>query len=394
MEETNKPKVSIDLLTDEAIIDYTREGGKDRVLNDHRDLDLRRDFVLPIPGGIFDIGCFGSPIQDRCLCGKIRRPSPEPCPNCGARVYTTQESLRKFARIELPFYYLNSLRFEVFKNLFDDIFKDVKIVKNFRSDNLKEIGYSQRSSRSFGMKVFDTCQFDYNNDKKELTVTEFITDETKCSYEGLLSIIEKYFPNRVTEFKRLINRYYIVQPPAMRPFTLDRRNSGNKRMGMHKLNYWYSIILRFCCVDNLEAKDSNYENVMARFKTPGEKVRYTALLRSMLNSGRKIATELLNTSKKNKARDLYVVNTKNSARCAIVPSTTLAIDEIGFPKSIAYELCRGGFIDYLMKELNFSRVEALKATRLEYNNPETEKMFKEYAEKQIVLDYRYNWYVR
>lgn len=48
-------------------------------------------------------------------------------------------------------------------------------------------------------------------------------------------------------------------------------------------------------------------------------------------------------------------------------------------------MCREGFLDYLMKELNFTKNEALKATKEEYNNPETLKMFKEYAEKQIVL---------
>lgn len=377
--------VSLELLTDEAIIDYTKSEGKDQVLFDHRDLNLRFDGVHPIAGGVYDVEIFGSPIEDRCICGKIRQSSSEPCPNCGARVFTRSEGLRRFARIELPFYYLNELRFDIFKELFEDIFKDSTKKLDFFGDDLRRNGYSARGAKKLGIKVFDTCQFDYNPTKKELTISEFITDETKCSYEGLIKIIEEHFPDRLIEFKKLINRYYLVLPAMMRPFTLAIKD-GKKVMGSHKLSIWYSIIIRLCCVEDNKDNDLNYNDVISKFTTPGEKVRYTALLRALLNTGKKEATELLNTSKENLARDLYSVRTKNSARCPIVPSTELAIDELSVPTHIAYEMCREGFINHLMKELNFTRTEALKVTKDEYNNPETLKLFKEYAEKQIVLD--------
>ncbi len=379
--------VSLELLTDESIIDYTRSDGKDLVVNDHRDLNLKYDRVQPIPGGVYDVSIFGSPIEDRCICGKIRQPSAEPCPNCGARVFTREEGLRRFARIELPFYYLNELRFDIFKDLFDDIFSDTKKELDFSGDDLKVGGYSSRGSKKLGIKVFDTCQFEYNPKKKTLKISEFITDEEKCSYEGLLKIIEKHFPERLVEFKKLINRYYLVLPAIMRPFTVGYRG-GKKVMGSHKLSLWYSIIIRLCCVEaTVSNSDLNYAEVMARLSTPGERVRYTALLRAFLNAGKKEATELLNTSKENLARELYSVRTKNSARCPIVPSTDLAIDELSVPTHIAYEMCREGFLKYLQQELNFTKSEALKATRQEADNPETQKLFKEYAEKQIVLEY-------
>ena len=378
---------SLELLTDDAILDYSRSDGKDRVLYSHKDLNLRFDSISPVPGGIFDVDCFGSPLVDRCICGKLRQPSTEPCPNCGARVFTKEEALRRFARIELPFYYLNDLRFDIFKNLFDEIFKDCTIKVDVVDNDLKRGGYSSKnSSKKLGIKIFDTCQFTYNPNKKELKISEFITDESKCSYEGLMAIIEKYFPEHLTEYRKLINHYYLVMPAVMRPFTVAYKN-GKKVSGNHKLSIWYSNIIRLCCVqDSPGGSDGlNYLDVMSRFKTPGERVRYTALLRAFLNTGKKTMTDLLNTSKENLARELYKVRTKNSARCPIVPSTTLAIDEIGVPRSIMYEMAREGFMKYLQDELNFTYKEALKATRYEAENPETQKLFKEYAEQQMVI---------
>lgn len=376
--------VSLELLTDEAIVDYSKSDGKDRVLYNHRDLDLKYSGIQPIAGGVYDVDIFGSPMEDRCICGKIRQPSSEPCPNCGARVFTREEGLRRFARIELPFYYLNDLRFDIFKELFDDIFKGCKITLDFFGNDLRRNGYSARGAKKLGIKVFDTCQFEYFPTTKELKISEFITDESKCSYEGLMKIIEENFPERLVEYKKLINRYYLVQPAMMRPFTLGIRN-GKKVMGSHKLSIWYSIIIRFCCVEDKRSNDLNYESVISKFNTPGERVRYTALLRAFLNAGKKEATELLNTSKENLARDLYSVRTKNSARCPIVPDTNLKIDEISIPRHIFYEMAREGFVNYLMKELNFTKEEALKATREESDNPETQKLFEEYAKKQVVL---------
>lgn len=375
---------SLELLTDEDIIDYTRSDGKERVLTSHKDINLTFASVQPVVGGLYDVDIFGSPYEDRCVCGHIRQHSTEPCPNCGARVFTREEGLRRFARIELPFYYLNILRFDIFLELFETIFKDSEIKLDFFIDDLKRNGYSGRSAKKLGIKVFDTCQFDYDKKKKILTISEFITDLDKCSYEGLLKIIEEHFPSYLSDYKKLINKYYLVLPAMMRPYSLAIKG-GKKKIHVHKLSIWYSIILHFCCPADTDKNSHNYNDVIKRFKTPGEKARYNALLRAMINSGKKQATSLLNTSKKNEAREMYSVRVKNSARSPIVPDTQLAVDELGVPTHLAYEMCREGFIKHLMEELNFTRKEAMQATKEEYNNPTTMKLFKDYAEKQIVL---------
>jgi DNA-directed RNA polymerase beta' subunit len=72
-------KASIELLTDDDIVDYTRSDGKDRILVNHKDFDLRRNTPYPISGGVYDTEIFGSPFEDRCVCGKIRRFSSSRC---------------------------------------------------------------------------------------------------------------------------------------------------------------------------------------------------------------------------------------------------------------------------------------------------------------------------
>lgn len=380
--------VSLELLTDEAILDYTRREGRDMIIYDHRDINLRNKMPLPYPGGVFDQGIFGSIYVDRCYCGKLKRPSQDPCPFCGSRVFTTEEALRRFGRVELPFYYLNDLRFDVFLGLFDEIFKDCKIVREFISEDLKRLGYSEtRNGKKLSIKAFDSCQFDYDPKTKTLKISQFIDDESKCSYEGIMKILQEHFPEYLQEYKKLINRYYLILPAIMRKPTFKK--IGNKTvLGNHPMTVWYTMLIRLCCAEDTLANDSshlNYREVMDMFKSPGERVRYTALLRAFINSGKKMSTELLNTSKKNLARDLYSVRTKTSARCPIVPSTTLAIDELGVPTHIAYEMCREGFCQYLQDEMGFDRKQAKKAIALEAMDEETQKRFKEYAEKQYVI---------
>lgn len=382
---------SIEILTDEAIIDYTRDENRDRVVTNHRDINLNfsADYPFkPRTGGLFD-EFFGSPFEDKCLCSKIDKVGPV-CPFCGYQVLDRSEALRRFARCELGFYYLQDTRFDIFLDLFNNVFADTKIVYDFIGDDFRTAGYSIRGSgKKLSIKAFDSCQFDYDPKKKELTISQVVTDLGKASYEGLLKIFEDHFKDRLGDYRKLINRYYLILPPILRPFTFNYKG-GKKVPDFHELNNWYRLVILFCCANSQNSDDTELEKhglygVLDKLETPGEKARYIALLRAMLNKGKYQATELLKTSKENLARESYAVRTKNSARCPIIPSTTLAIDEVGIPRHIAYEMCRSGFIGYLQEKMNFTYQEAKRSTMNEYENPEIQKLFKEYAEKQVVL---------
>lgn len=375
--------VSLELLTDEAILDYTRRGNKNHIITDHRDVELKTKPFAPYRGGLYDIDIFGSPYEDRCICGKIKTVSKDPCPNCGAIVYSKEESLRRFARIELPFYYLNDLRYDIFKEFIDQVFSDSIVTYNF-SSLAAQSSYMLTGGRRLSIKAYDSCQFEYDIDKKELTISDIITDEEKCSYEGILKILEDHFPGEVSRYKEFINRYYIVMPSIMRPIAFSVIG-GQKKISVPKLTSWYSVVVRLCGSKDKGENTLSYEKVINQFKTPGERVKYTALLRALINTGKRAATELLNSSKQNLARELYSVRTKNSLRCPIVPSTTLAIDEVGIPRHLAYEICRSGFIKYLMDTYNFSEDEAIRSTRYEAMNPEMQQRFDEYANNQVVI---------
>lgn len=384
--------VNLELLTDEAIIDYsTDESGRPNILTDHRDFNLKNiKQMRPIDGGVYDRTIFGSPMIDQCICGKIRKPSDHPCPNCGCRVYSIEEGLRRFGRIELPFYYLPDLRFDIFKEFIEDTFNGCEVEMKFVMGDLVSGGYStsRRSKamtlKNLNQKVFDSCQFDFDKKANKLTISEEIDSVEKSSYEGILKILEENFPGRVLEMKKYINHLYLVLPSVMRPFTYGYQN-GKRIMGVHKMSTWYGVVLNLCCVANVESR-ANYETVVNSFKTPGEKVRYTALLRALLNAGKRETTELLKQSRDNLARTLYGVRTRNSMRCPIVPDVNLKIDEISVPRHLAFEMCRSGFCKYLEDELNFTHDQAVLSTREEYDDPKVQELFKEYAEKQVVIN--------
>lgn len=367
---------SLDILTDEGIIDYTRRGNKNFILSDHRDINDKNKYLCPYRRGVYDPEIFGSAYSDRCYCGKLRGLSKEPCPECGAAVLSESESLRRFARIELPFYYLNDLRFGVFKEFIDNLFSDCKIITKF-TDEPAKLGYSTGRSKRLNQKVYDSCQFEYDPASKELVITDVITDVDKCSYEGLMAIISEHFPGSLNQYKDFINRLYIVMPASMRAPSIIRRGI-TKHPVIPRLSVWYEVILRLCCSANLEAKTSNYDRVMKMLKTPGERVKYTALLRALLNVGKREATSLLNTSKENLARIMHSVRTKNSMRCPIVPSTTLPIDEIQVPRHLAYEMCRSGFVKFLIEQYNFTEEQAVFSTMNEYDNEDLQRAFDEY----------------
>ena len=50
-----------------------------------------------------------------------------------------------------------------------------------------------------------------------------------------------------------------------------------------------------------------------------------------------------------------------------------------------YEMCKEGFAQYLCDEHNFTKKQALRSIKKEAMDELTQQLFKEYAEKQLVL---------
>jgi hypothetical protein len=195
----NQLKISI--LTDEDILNYS----DDRVLTDHRDINLNyTSFIKPYKGGVYDEYIFGSPYTDRCRCKKTKGVGIT-CSRCGSSILTESEMYTRYARIESPIMYLNELRFQSFKKLFLNTFSSIEI----KLDTIEGV---------LSKKVFDCCQFSYDEASEVLIISDTVDDLSKCSYEGIIKIAQDHFQSSLSDFKSLVNNYVLVTPPIMRMF--------------------------------------------------------------------------------------------------------------------------------------------------------------------------------
>lgn len=205
------------LLTDEDILYYT----SDRILTESRDLNLRvTTFPVPYKGGVYDATIFGSYYPNKCICGRTRTLHKK-CirQSCNSMVVTEIEMYSTYARIELPYYYLNTLRYKGFKKFFHSIFpaspKNINLVY---------------SGGKLDQRAFDLCQFNFDEETLVLEITDQITELSKVSYEGIQLIIEDYFPEKLAEYKTYVNRLVWVAPPVMRMFKFSVID-GSKKTG-------------------------------------------------------------------------------------------------------------------------------------------------------------------
>ena len=356
MEEV-KGNPKIQLLTDEIISMYS----EDNVLTDYRDINLKvLNKVDPYPNGPYDQDIFGSVFSDRCNCGNIRTPGVR-CPRCGSMLLDEVSSFRRFARIESPVYY--SSKYKLIK-LIEFLKNNFSIKTDFKSPYFEGLPWNDG-------KVLDICQWSYNKDEDYLLISDNITDFTKCSYEGLVSIIQINFPELLEEYRSYINQYILVIPMALRA-PVVKVIDGERKLDNHQITTIYQNLI----YDIFEY----YSKEFPSMKTESGKSIFRGSLRKLISSSLDGLSQLMNSSKQNLARTMQSNRLPNSGRCTIVPDPTLTADEVTIPRHLMYETCRDEFIKYIADEKGISSKEAEVIYRTQSDLDEVQKMFDKYIE--------------
>jgi len=366
MDQSNK----VIFLTDELIATYTG----DNVLTEYQDIHLNYTTrLVPYANGVYDSKIFGSIFSNRCNCGQVKIPGIK-CPRCGSMILDEVQAYRRYARIDLPIYYCNKLKFQ---NLIKFLRSSFQFKSNFSSDEFA-------GEKLFSQKVFDTLQFNLvDKDKDIIEVTDNITDVTKCSYEGILDIILENYPDKLNRYKSYINSSIIVLPIIMRPphySVVDKTKLENEQLTTIYKNIIY-------------ASENYYKVWYGEIKTEPGKAIFNATFRNFINSITRNISDLVKSSKANIARQMQSTRISNSGRCTIVPAPNLNVDEVYIPRHLMYECCKDEFIDYLKDKLGISVTKA----ELMYNNANNDEVqgyFDDYVNGTSSSDAKYVFILR
>lgn len=360
-------KVIYKRLSDEDILRLS-EG---RVITSYGDFDLSRgqkfekNRLYPVVGGVYDSHFFGSVYTDSCNCGRTHVVG-RTCPTCGSLVLDEESKYKRYARIELEFYYVRDTELDGLVELMSSLPLNLTLAKD-------EFGFS-RLGLSSTPQVCELCQFDWNDELEEIIVTPEITDETHASYEGLELIIKDQFPDLYENFKSLVNKYVLVVPAAYRMATFNPYDAYTK-LSIPIMSSIYQAIVRLKYEVRETLANSTY--------TPSERVALKATLRRYCAKSPYWLSSVLRTSKETITRQVLSARIDDSGRAPIVGDPTLEIDQVKLPIHLAYELFRVDFIAYLaeLEEISPEKAE-LKYTRA---SKEVLDKFAEYCKRRRVI---------
>lgn len=336
-------------------------------LTTYEDINRRvtTEDIHPIDGGIYDKNIFGSCFSKQCNCGRTRLVG-RVCKTCGSRVLDENAAWTRYARIDLPVYYCNKLRFDQF-------------VKFMRSNFTINLDLGKSFSELLGDRplsntlLWDFCQFKYNEEDNSITATDDITDYSLCSYEGLLSIIIEHFSEKLNQFKSYINSSILVTPIIVRAPRFVYRN-GVRELQTHRISSIYKCIL-------FAISDKYYGEVMDSLTTEGNKSMLRATLRRYVTMQVYMLSQLLKPSKQNFARLMQSHQLSNSGRCTIVPSPDLKVDEVYIPRHLMYEACHDEFIEFLQMQNDWSKWKAEYSYQMEALSDQIQSEFDRFIEQ-------------
>lgn len=347
--------LKVNMLTDDLILQYT----ENNVLKDYRDINLRITTKLePYPKGVYDQDIFGSIFSDRCNCGNMHVVGIR-CPRCGSMVLDEVQSFKRFARIELPVLYSGKYKLGLLVKFLKANFK---IKAQFTTQYFKDYPWNDN-------KVLDICQWKYDQEKQTLIITDDITDFTECSYEGLLKILSKEFPDKVNEFRSYLNQYVIVIPMCLRAPACKFEN-GSIRLENNQITAVYQNIIYIV--------EEYYKNTFPSMKTELSKSIFRGCIRRIVASSVDSLSSLFASSKDNLARYMQGNNLADSGRCVIVPDPSLKADEVMIPRHLMYETCRDEFCKFIAKKKNVSIKQAENIYKTQFDLDEIRQLFDEY----------------
>lgn len=363
MTKDNKINPQVVYQPDDMILQFT----DNNVLTTWKDINLKysklgdpNGYPEPWAGGVFDKRIFGSLFSGRCNCGRVSTKGLR-CSRCDSTPLDDITAFKRFARIELPVYYCNDLRYP---NLLTFLVNNFSFKLNIKSNLL---GPNNRLTTT----ILEICQFDYLSDSDSILVTDNIDNYLKCSFEGLLMIISEHYPNKLNEFLKYINKNLLVSPIVMRaPYYVVI--NGERKLKLHIVSVIYQNILY--------AVKGFYDDVVFDLKSQLEVNLLRANLRRFISTSVKDLTKLLNTSKQNIARSIQSNRLSNSGRCVIVPAPNLRVDQVEIPRHLMYEACRVEFIQFIQDKLNVGEIEAEDKYKNESNTSAIQSLFDEYVD--------------
>jgi len=292
--------------------------------------------TLPaVPGGIFDSTIFGSPYLERCDCG-FTTGKGNTCPKCHSHINTDEEMLNAVGLIKAPFYFINSLKLDALNKLLDS---------SFKSTNFASLDISELYTRFFAYRK-DTDELLMSEDVTQLTNPDF----TNLSIEGLIKIFEEHKRHKLDELMFLVQRYILVRPVSMRPWSYTYKSwLGTRTLEMHQLNYQYKSLIYISTelVNQINLKDSSAEDLV--YSIASIRLAITKIMDGV--------SDLLHSSKFSSIRQGYGTRVPNSARGVAVADPNLTINQVSLPIGMCYEIFRTQFISWVFLGIKLNEDE-------------------------------------
>jgi hypothetical protein len=329
--------ISTVLLTDELIKKYS----DDRIILNKGDINLKVDKIYePVPGGLYDSNYFGSVLLDACNCRTVKKVNVY-CHNCQSTPLDEETRNARFARIELPWYYVPYFKLKGVEKFIADNFK----VK-YQFEELDSV--AGRGKLIKGLELGQVrIEIKEGDDKPTIILHDSYTDISKCSYEGLLNgLRKKGLGNEADELKRFIDLNVLVLPASMRGVKITTIG-GKKDLTLPKPTAIYkSIIMAKEKIASVSQR-SLQEEVMIR-----------AVLRSYVRKSLMELSEFTKSSKDNLARKMFSARVPNTFRSVITAGPELRIDEVSVPIQNAYGILKDRYLAYIMEERNLPEFKA------------------------------------